>query len=77
MSEFLRNSVNAKLENAPLPKSKKIYKATDPKLLFEINKIGNNLNQIARQLNSKKDDISNIEILKELVALEKKMNELV
>ncbi len=76
MSEFLRNSVNTKLENAPLPKSKKIYKATDPKLLFELNKIGNNLNQIARQLNSKKDDVSNITILKELVELEKKMSNL-
>lgn len=71
MSEFVRNSVNTKIANAPLPKSKKVYRVADPKVLFEVNKIGNNLNQIARQLNSKKDDISNIEILTKLVSIEK------
>jgi len=76
MSEFIRKSVNSKIENAPAPKTKKVYKVTDPKLLFELNKIGNNLNQIAKQLNSKKDDVSNVAILKELVVLEKKLNEL-
>ena len=77
MSEYIRKSVNAKIENAPSPKQKKVYRSTDPKLLFELNKIGVNLNQIAKQFNAKKDDISNITILKELVGLEKKLNELI
>jgi len=53
MSEFLRNAVNSKIENAPTPKSKKVYKVTHPELLFFISNIANNLNQIAKKLNSK------------------------
>ena len=76
MSEFSRKSVNSKIENAPAPKTKKVYKVADPQLLYELNKIGTNLNQIAKSLNSKKDDVSNVSILRELVTLEKKLNEL-
>ena len=76
MSEFIRKSVNSKIENAPTPKLKKVYKTADPKLLYEINKIGINLNQIAKNLNSKKEEVSNISILRELVTLEKKIDEL-
>jgi len=49
---------------------KKVYKSTDPKLLYEINKIGNNLNQIARVLNTKRDDVNTVEILRTLVKIE-------
>ena len=76
MSEFIRKSVNSKIENAPAPRTKKVYKVADHRLLYELNKIGNNLNQIAKSLNSKKDDISNVAILRELVSLEKKLSEL-
>jgi hypothetical protein len=76
MSEFIRKSVNSKIENAPAPKTKKVYKVADPKLLYELNKIGVNLNQIAKNLNEKKTDVSNVAILKELVNLETKLNEL-
>ena len=76
MSEFIRKSVNSKIENAPAPKTKKVYKVADTQLLYELNKIGVNLNQIAKNLNAKKDDVSNVAILRELVTLEKKLNEL-
>ena len=51
------------------------YKKTDPKLIYELSKIGNNLNQISRNLNQKKD-VSNIEILQTLVSIEEKIKEL-
>ena len=53
MSEFMRNSVNSKMENAPVPKTKKEVLVADPKLLFFLSNISNNLNQIAKKLNSK------------------------
>jgi hypothetical protein len=52
--------VHTEIENAPKPKKKKskiIYKRADPNLLYEVNKIGVNLNQIARRLNSDEDDL--------------------
>ncbi len=55
MSEFLRNAVNSKMENAPAPKSKKVYKVTNPDLLFFISNIANNINQIAKKLNAKSE----------------------
>ena len=60
LAELFRISVHTEIENAPSPrkvKSKIIYKQTDPNLLYEVNKIGVNINQIARHLNSGKDDL--------------------
>ena len=60
LAELFRVSVHTEIENAPSPrkvKSKIIYKQTDPNLLYEVNKIGVNINQIARHLNSGKDDL--------------------
>ena len=60
LAELFRLSVHIKIENAPKPKKEKskiIYKHTDPDLLYEVNKIGVNLNQIARHLNSGEDDL--------------------
>lgn len=60
LAELFRLSVHTKIENAPKPKKEKskiIYKQTDPDLLYEVNKIGVNINQIARHLNSSKDDL--------------------
>jgi hypothetical protein len=60
LAELFRLSVHTKIENAPKPKKEKskiIYKRTDPNLLYEVNKIGVNLNQIARHLNSGEDNL--------------------
>jgi hypothetical protein len=38
--------------------------------IFQLQKIGNNLNQIAKNLNSKKSDIPNSEILKVLIEIQ-------
>lgn len=52
MAELIRQKIGAKIEDAPAPKITRPVKKTDPKLLYEMNRIGNNLNQIARYLNS-------------------------
>ena len=60
LAELFRLSVGTRIKNAPKPhkeKPKIVYKRTDPNLLYEINKIGVNINQIARYLNSGKDDL--------------------
>lgn len=51
-------------------------KTTDPKLLFELNRIGVNLNQIARQCNSQKPSIDLLSVLAELRNIEKALKEL-
>ena len=45
-------------------------------LIFQIQKIGNNLNQIAKTLNSEKSDIPNSEILKQLIIISEKLEDL-
>lgn len=55
MAEFIRQKINVKIDNPIQPKIKLVYRNTDPRLLYELNKIGNNLNQIAKKLNSKNE----------------------
>lgn len=55
MSEFIRNATHATIVNPPKPQIKKSYKVTNPDLLFMLNKIGTNLNQVAKRLNSKNE----------------------
>lgn len=75
-------SINLELEKTNLSFSsftrnlllkKKINSKTDDKLILEINRIGNNLNQIARAVN-KQDKIN---VLSELVKIEQSIKELV
>jgi hypothetical protein len=56
MAELVRQKMKTEIPNAPVPKrEKKVYRTTDPKLLYELNKIGINLNQITKKLNSKNE----------------------
>jgi hypothetical protein len=60
LAELFRLSIGTKIENTPEPKKEKskiIYKRTDPNLLYEVNKIGVNLNHIVRHLDGGKDDL--------------------
>ena len=75
-------SINAELEKTNLSFSsftrnlllkKKINSKTDDKLILEINRIGNNLNQIARAVNKQE----RINVLSELVNIEESIKELV
>ena len=75
-------SINLELEKTNLSFSsftrnlllkKKINSKTDDKLILEINRIGNNLNQIARAVNKQE----RINVLSELVKIEQSFKELV
>ena len=63
MSQMVRSSytrIDAKIE-------KKVVHVADPKLIFQLAKIGNNVNQIARMLNQSGDsNFANLEILKSI-----------
>jgi len=50
--------------------NKKIKTKLTTDYIFQLQKIGNNLNQIAKNLNSKKSDIPNSEILKVLIEIQ-------
>lgn len=52
LAELIRNRFSATIENPPVRKKSVVYKSTDPKLLYELNRIGTNLNQIAKKLNA-------------------------
>ncbi len=54
-AEFIRRCIGATFENSRQPRSRKVVSVIDPKLLYQLNKIGNNLNQIARYANVKKE----------------------
>jgi len=54
MAEYIRNILNIEFKNAPAPKMEKVHKKTDPSLMYEIIKIGANMNQIAKHANIKK-----------------------
>ena len=69
LAEWIRDTV---LFSEPQRK----IKTVDPKLLFELNRIGVNLNQIAHQCNSQKPNIDLISVLAELRTIEKKLNEI-
>lgn len=56
MAEYIRQKINLKIENPPTPKKAKMtYKKTNPDLLFLLSNIANNINQIAKKLNSKNE----------------------
>lgn len=52
IAELIRSHFDTKIENAPQRNRTVVYKNADPRLLYELNKIGNNINQIARHLNA-------------------------
>ena len=81
IAQFIREKLELTLDEKDTRKiytetQKKVYKSSDPKLLFELNKIGNNLNQIAKVINQKKDDINSIDILQSLVNIEQQIKTL-
>lgn len=55
---------------------KKIKTKLTLDFIFQIQKIGNNLNQIAKNLNTKKDEIPNSEILKSLISIQNQIKSL-
>ena len=60
LAEFFRLSVNINIDNNPKAKklkSKIFYKKINPDLVYEVHKIALDIHQIAKYLNSSKDDL--------------------
>lgn len=70
-SDYIRQRIGLNYEEARQPKVEIQAKATDPKVLYELNKIGTNLNQIAEYANRKK--ILDIAILKALISIDDRL----
>ena len=67
-AEYIRQRLNIEYEDMPQPKGKAQTKEADPKLIYELSRIGANLNQIARYANTNK--ALDREILSALVRIE-------
>ena len=81
ISQFIREQIDFNLSDEDIKKRYKkhnpnAHKKADPKLIYEIAKIGNNLNQIAKYINTKKNDVNTIQILESLVSIEKEIKSL-
>jgi tRNA U54 and U55 pseudouridine synthase Pus10 len=50
-AELIRQQLNFDFGQKREPRKKRVHKTADPQLLYHLNKIGNNLNQIAKHLN--------------------------
>ena len=55
------------------PNKKRNYKVADPQLLAALGRIGGNLNQIARQVNTVESDIEKIRAFAELASIREQL----
>jgi len=67
-AELIRRQLDFEFKDAREPHQKKVHKVSDPKLLYHLNKIGNNLNQLAKHLNTGNE--LNLQALAELANIE-------
>jgi len=68
LAQFIRTQIN----NKPIKNKKVVYKKADPELIRAITAIGNNLNQIARKINTNEK----IDVLIQLRNIEKRLEKL-
>jgi hypothetical protein len=54
IAELIRSQFHMEIQSAPMPKQIAIYKQADPQLLYEIRKIGVNINQAVKKLHQGK-----------------------
>lgn len=73
-AELIRSHLDINFENKRTPTSKRVHKSINPQILYEVNRIGNNLNQIAKNTNEKKD--VDIDVLLSLNNIEKMLMKL-
>ena len=81
IAQFIRQQLNINLDDKDVKnryknKEEKELTKKDEMLIYQVSKIGNNLNQIAKVLNTKKDDINTLDILQSLVKIEADLKEL-
>lgn len=73
-ADWIRQKIGAKFEESRQPTAKKEAKVTDPKVLYELQKIGTNLNQTATYANRNK--ALDRAILESLVTIEDRLKTL-
>lgn len=73
-SDWIRRRLKLEYAEARQPVEEVIAKATDPKVLYELKKMGANLNQIAIYANTQK--VLDREMLKHLVSIEDRLKTL-
>jgi len=54
---------------------KKVHSKLRVDMIRQVQRVGNNLNQMVKLLHQKKGDISNIEVMKKLIDIEKSIKE--
>ena len=72
-AKLIRNFLGEKIADDREPKQKRVHKTSDPQLLYHLNKIGTNLNQIAKHLNE--GNTLEIQALVELSSIEQSLKE--
>ena len=82
IAQFIRTKLDINLDENDVKKryknrEEKDLTKKDEMMIYQVMKIGTNLNQIAKKINTKKDDINTIEILKSLVKIEADLKELI
>jgi hypothetical protein len=70
LADFIRQAIGAKLSGIA-PRNKRVSRRADPLLLAALGRVGNNLNQLARWVNTHKSAIEVVLVLSALVAVEK------
>ena len=68
-AQWIRSQLRTTFDNPREPSQSKIHKVADPELLYHLNKIGNNLNQIARHANE--GNVLDTQVLASLLSIEK------
>jgi hypothetical protein len=72
-AQLIRAFLSTKIDDVRQPKQKRIHKTADPKLLYHLNKIGINLNQISKHLNE--GNTLEFQVLVELTNIETSLKE--
>ena len=75
LANLIRRMLNSKeVQRKPIPGSARNFTPADPALIRQVAAIGNNLNQIARVVNST-GFTDSFEIIEHLLMIERKLNE--
>ena len=70
LTDFIRQAIGAN-SSGIAPRNRKAVRRADPALLAALGRAGNNLNQLARWVNTHKSGVDVVQVLSVLVAIEK------
>lgn len=75
VADLVRQALDHRLTGVA-PKRQRLTRATDPKLLAALGRIGNNLNQVGRWVNKYKSAADAVQVLAALSAIERELHQL-